>query len=293
MITNHTFSGLVLRPPGLAAQGTTVDEPIYKALGDKMAAENGYSSQYGYQLYDTTGTTEDWSYNATGGLGYTFELGEPGFHPPFADTVVEWNGTTRRRHGRRQPRGLLRRPGEHGRRDQALGADRQGAGGGGAAPEEDVPDADLQRVDVHGHARQHAAGAVERRPSSGTSTPPRGRWSPRARAGRPTATRARRSQFASTKRTTPCANFDTPPPNCYEDHLIKVPSGTGIDNAKATFRIEWPTPASDYDMKVYKADAAGNATGDPLATSGNGATNGCSASRRRRSSIPPARTWCA
>ena len=56
--------------------------------------------------------------------------------------------------------------------------------------------------------------------------------------------------------------------------MIKVPSGTGIDNAKATFRVEWPTPVSDYDMKIYKADAAGNATGDPVAVSGNGATSG-------------------
>ena len=40
-----------------------------------MAAENGYTSQHGYELYDTTGTTEDWSYYATGGLGYTFEIG--------------------------------------------------------------------------------------------------------------------------------------------------------------------------------------------------------------------------
>ena len=94
LITNHTFSNLVLRPPGIAAQGETVDEPIYKALGDSMAAENGYASQFGYQLYDTDGTTEDWSYNATGGLGFTFEIGDLGFHPPFAETVAEWNGTT-------------------------------------------------------------------------------------------------------------------------------------------------------------------------------------------------------
>ena len=59
-----------------------------------MAAENGYASQYGYQLYDTTGTTEDWSYDATGGLGYTFEIGHLGFHPPYEVTVAEWNGTT-------------------------------------------------------------------------------------------------------------------------------------------------------------------------------------------------------
>ena len=94
LITNHTFSGLVLRPPGVAAQGSTPDETIYKSLGASMAGENGYANQYGYELYDTTGTTEDWSYWSTGGLGYTFEIGDLGFHPPFAETVAEWNGTT-------------------------------------------------------------------------------------------------------------------------------------------------------------------------------------------------------
>jgi subtilisin-like proprotein convertase family protein len=68
LITNHTFTGLVLRAPGLASQGLAVDEPAMKALGDAMADANGYISQYGWQLYDTTGTTEDWTYNTTGGM---------------------------------------------------------------------------------------------------------------------------------------------------------------------------------------------------------------------------------
>jgi hypothetical protein len=76
--------------------------------------------------------------------------------------------------------------------------------------------------------------------------------------------------------TVPCADFENPPEGCYEDHLITIPSGAGIDNAKATFRIEF-TPASDWDMKIYEADANGNATGDPVASSGNGATNGATA----------------
>jgi hypothetical protein len=273
LITNHTFSGLVLRPPGLAAQGTTVDEPIYKGLGDKMAAENGYASQYGYELYDTTGTTEDWSYNATGGLGYTFEIGDLGFHPPFAETVAEWNGTTEDAHG----------------------------GGNRAAyylAQENTADASKHSILV-GKA---PAGAVLRLkktfqtptysgstftdtldstivvPSSGvfdwhtnpSTRPLVAKGSGRPAHGSPSAP----IQFASSKTTTPCANFDTPPPDCYEDKLVKVPSGTGIDNAKATFRVEWPTPVSDYDMKIYRADAAGNATGDPVAVSGNGATSG-------------------
>ena len=97
LITNHTYSDLVLRPPGLRSQGDPPDEPIYKDLGDTMAAENGYTSQKGFELYDTTGTTEDWSYFATGGLGFTFEIGKAheantlagvGFHPAYPLGVI-------------------------------------------------------------------------------------------------------------------------------------------------------------------------------------------------------------
>jgi murein tripeptide amidase MpaA len=93
LITNHTYSNLVLRPPGVAEQGPPPDEGIYKALGDAMAEQNGYVSQRSYQLYDTTGTTEDWTYPATGGLGFTFEIGPEEFHPPFAEVVGEYTGT--------------------------------------------------------------------------------------------------------------------------------------------------------------------------------------------------------
>ena len=61
--------------PGGKPVGNAHDEAALKRLGDRMAAQNGYKSQHGWQLYDTTGTTEDWSYNATGGYGYTFEIG--------------------------------------------------------------------------------------------------------------------------------------------------------------------------------------------------------------------------
>ncbi len=46
-------------------------------------------------------------------------------------------------------------------------------------------------------------------------------------------------------------------------------------------------------MKIYEADANGNATGDPVVSSGNGATNGTPATSRAPSSIRPARTSCA
>ncbi len=101
LITNHTFSALVLRPPGIRPGipgpdgepvGSPPDEEAMKALGDAMAAQNGYLSQHSWQLYDTSGTTEDWSYNATGGYGFTFEIGPTEFHPPFRQVVDEYLG---------------------------------------------------------------------------------------------------------------------------------------------------------------------------------------------------------
>ena len=63
-----------------------------------MAAENGYTSQKGFELYDTTGTTEDWSYFATGGLGLHVRdrqgrtrpdnLAGVGFHPAYPLGVI-------------------------------------------------------------------------------------------------------------------------------------------------------------------------------------------------------------
>ena len=88
MISNHTYSNLVLRPPAIASTGLAIDEPELKALGDAMASKNDYVSQASYQLYDTSGSTEDWSYWITGGLGYTFEIGDEGFHPAYEEAVV-------------------------------------------------------------------------------------------------------------------------------------------------------------------------------------------------------------
>jgi hypothetical protein len=101
LITNHTYSNLVLRPNGVAPDtvgpdglpiGDPPDEAALKDLGDRMAQQNGYTSQHSWELYDTTGTTEDWSYNATGGFGYTFEIGAREFHPPFPEVVDEYLG---------------------------------------------------------------------------------------------------------------------------------------------------------------------------------------------------------
>ena len=87
-----------------------------KAIGDAMGTAAGYTSQYGFQLYDTSGTTEDDTYAATGGYGYTIEIGPPdgNFHMPYETGVVaEWTGAERRTP---QNRGGLREALLHRRR---------------------------------------------------------------------------------------------------------------------------------------------------------------------------------
>ncbi|MFT6942729.1 MAG: hypothetical protein ACJA2F_000924 [Nitriliruptoraceae bacterium] len=117
LITNHTRGRLLLRPNGVSPEtmspdgyprGYAPDECFtidsdgpgngidygMQALGEAMTAQTGYSNQFGWELYDTTGTTEDYSYNATGGYGYTFELmpGGGSFHPAFEQVVTEYTG---------------------------------------------------------------------------------------------------------------------------------------------------------------------------------------------------------
>ncbi len=87
LITNHTYSNLILRPPGVADFGFPLEEPTYRALGASLAVHNGYSNDPGFGLYDTTGSTEDWSFWSTGGFAFTFEIGADEFHPPYARGV--------------------------------------------------------------------------------------------------------------------------------------------------------------------------------------------------------------
>ena len=107
IITIHNVAALVLRPPGRKADGLAPDEERMKEIGDAMADATGYRSQYGWQLYDTSGTTEDWNYAAQGAYGYTIEVGpgsdptetpenvdpDASFHMPYERGVVrEWEG---------------------------------------------------------------------------------------------------------------------------------------------------------------------------------------------------------
>ncbi|MGH9198313.1 MAG: M14 family zinc carboxypeptidase, partial [Acidimicrobiia bacterium] len=96
IITNHTYSRLVLRPWG----DTDKDAPgeqYLEALGARMAkAMGGYKNIKGIELYVTTGSMADWGYGTLGIPSYTFEHGLA-FHPPYtgcsADCVgTEWKG---------------------------------------------------------------------------------------------------------------------------------------------------------------------------------------------------------
>jgi hypothetical protein len=91
LMTLHTVAALVLRPPGLHDGGKAPDEARMKEIGDAMGAATGYTSQYSFELYDTAGTTEDDTYSATGGYGYTIEIGpkDGQFHEPYQQGVVD------------------------------------------------------------------------------------------------------------------------------------------------------------------------------------------------------------
>ena len=278
LITNHTFSNLVLRPPGLASQPDPVDEPVFKALGDAMAAENGYLSQKGYELYDTSGTTEDWSYNATGGLGFTFEIycdGIPdvlddrcggNFHPTYPNVVEEYEGTS---------------------------PDAQAVGGGGNREAyflalENTADANMHSV-IAGDAPPGAILRLEKTFDMPTSVaepatfqdhletemkvPASGRFDYHANPStRPLVAQSQGRQAqgppsapiafngaANPATNMPCAANQSTDPNCFDDHPFEIPNGPGVDNDSATVRIEWSTPATDWDLYVY-TDSDGDGT---------------------------------
>ena len=257
LITNHTFSNLVLRPPGIAVQGPTPDEPRYKALGNAMAAENGYASQFGYELYDTTGTTEDWSYFATGGLGFTFEIGPDHFHPPFAETVEEYEGGNRAAYFLAQENTA----------DTTAHSVLSGRAPAGAILRlrktfETPTSQNTTFTDTLDSTMQVPANGVFEWHTNPSTRPLVAQDRGRAATGDPSPPQ----QFSSAGGSVPCANFDDPPEGCYEDHVITVPSGAGIDNARTTIRVEWSTPASDYDMKVLR-------DGREVGSSGQSTTN--------------------
>jgi hypothetical protein len=272
LITNHTFSNLVLRAPGLASEPDPIDEPQLKALGDAMANENGYASQHGYELYDTTGTTEDWSYNSTGGFGYTFEIGCNGapqpdpvaeeaecignFHPTYPNVVAEWEGTTP----------FAQAVGGQGNREAYfLAAEAASNPALHSILEGEAPPGAILKVEKKFETptsqdttfTDHLESEMEV-PSSGNydwhlnpSTRPlvaqdRGRQA----HGSPSAAISETGQPGPS--AIPCADAETTDEMCFNDHPFEVLAGPGIDNDSVTVEATWATPTTDWDLYVVQ-----------------------------------------
>jgi hypothetical protein len=87
----HTYSELVLWPYGYTTADTTptllADERnTFAALGQSMAATNGYTPEQASDLYITDGSIDDWLWGVHRIFAYTFEMyprtSSPGFYPP-------------------------------------------------------------------------------------------------------------------------------------------------------------------------------------------------------------------
>ncbi|MEU7882857.1 M14 family zinc carboxypeptidase [Microbispora bryophytorum] len=96
LITNHTSGHTVLRPPLEKRAGDAPDEAVYAALTDAITAENGYTGMKSGFDYETTGETPDWSYYATRGLGFTFEIMKTqSTNNTYSEVIEDYTGTGR------------------------------------------------------------------------------------------------------------------------------------------------------------------------------------------------------
>ena len=260
LITNHTYSNLLLRPPGLLSAGRPIDEPMYRALGQAMAEHNKYANLPSYALYDTSGTTEDWTYYATGGFGFTFEIGPDEFHPPYSKGVID----------------------EYLGRGAAAGA---GSGGNQAAYYEILK----ATADPAKHSRLTGtapAGATLKLSKTfqnqtapvigqnGQTSPPRTftdtltselvvpkggtfTWNVNP-STRPAVmgTYGRSPDGRPQQPDIPLSNppgFPPPNPNSTSYETVKFTvNNTSYDNGRATVHVEWANAADDWDIRVFK-----------------------------------------
>jgi carboxypeptidase T len=92
----HTYMELVLWPYGytltdVPSDMTQDDHDVLVAMGQAMAATNGYTPEQASDLYITDGTINDWLYGVHRIMNYTFEMyprtsAQGGFYPP--DEVI-------------------------------------------------------------------------------------------------------------------------------------------------------------------------------------------------------------
>ena len=292
LITNHTFSDLVLRPPGVQTKGDSPDEKVLKRLGAKMSAENGYLNLKGYQLYDTSGTTEDWSYYTTGGLGYTFEIGcedlnRPDltcdlgrFHPPFEDMVAEWEGTTPEAGagGGNEAAYLLAQKNTKKKRQHAL-IKGEAPPGAKLILKKKFKTKTSPVLDANGDPGKVRSFKDKLRTKMKVKKSGRFKWHINP-STRPVVSKKKRGPKPKKKPPSdpvnfsgdpsgppgdgaaPCGDAESNDPGCYNDHRFVVPGGNR-DNGTASVRIEWATEATDWDMQVYRdTDGDGTSAGE-------------------------------
>jgi hypothetical protein len=278
----HTYGNDLLRPPSLSSQSPP-DATDLKRLGDLIARPAHLTDEPAYQLYDTTGAMEDWSYWSTGGLAFTAELGpDPtedtdeaslvAFHPPFRE-VASWYPGLRtgfdhalawaaapRHHSvirGRGPRGATITLSQTFRTmtSPVLGPD------GIAGAPLSFPDGRRSslRIPASGRFTLHA----------NPSTRPVAEGSPgRAPEGPTTAPVPIVSPGTTTSFPYTQPDASDAPASARADFPFTI--APGDDDAQIHARITWADPANDWDLYVFRIEADGTET--LVGTSGQGHT---------------------
>jgi murein tripeptide amidase MpaA len=268
LISNHTYSNLVLRPPSLLSTGYAPDEPQYKALGASMTAANDYANWASFQLYDTSGSTEDWSYWQTGGYGFTFEIGPDGFHPEYQNAVVaEYLG--------QEPAAGA---GQGGNReayfrlaeatvDKAFHATITGV-----TTDDRVLTVSKQFQAMTSPVNQPDGSVADPIPyenslsSSLRTTGGKFTWAVNPSTRPVVAGRWGRDPAADPQPTQPLTNPAGIPGTFGSEYATFTIEGLPkYDNFKAEVRVQWPDPAVDWDIRVYNSDDVLVASAETLA----------------------------
>jgi hypothetical protein len=90
-LNNHSYSNLLLYPFGFETGRYCPDDADFVAISDAMVAENGFANSVGWELYATSGGSDDWMYGDTTEhskiYSFTPEIGSgaQGFWPIEAD----------------------------------------------------------------------------------------------------------------------------------------------------------------------------------------------------------------
>lgn len=94
----HTYGEVILWPysytlTDVPADMTQDDHDVLAAMGQAMAATNGYTPEQWSDMYIGDGTINDWLYGVHRIFNYTFEMypvsSSPGFYPPDEDIPVQ------------------------------------------------------------------------------------------------------------------------------------------------------------------------------------------------------------